>query len=360
VDGGALAQAVWRSPAPWARALRGGLLLPALAYRAGSGLRNAAYDWGLRRAAGLPAPSLGIGNLAVGGVGKTPVAAWAAGELVRRGVTPGILLRGYHGDDEAAEHRARTPGAVVVAEPDRRRGAARAVAAGAEALVLDDCLQRRDVRPDALLAVMAAETAGERMWPLPAGPWREGLGALGRCDGVVVTFKSAGREAAAAAARRLAPRTREGLWAAVHLALARLVPVGGGTPLAGSWLHGREVVAVCGIGDPAPFRLQLERLGARVRLAAFGDHHAFTPADLSRILRLAGPDAAVVTTAKDAFRLRPLWPAAAPVCLVAELDVQVTDGEEPLARLLDRLSREAQSRSTHAAAGAPPDPRMPS
>jgi len=360
VDGAALAQAVWRSPALWARAARGALLLPALGYRAGSGLRNAAYDLGLLRAHRLPAPALGIGNIAVGGVGKTPVAAYLAAELARRGARPGILLRGYRGGDEAEEHRARVPAAVVVADADRRRGAAQAVAAGATVLVLDDCLQRRDVRPDALLAVLAAETDGERMWPLPAGPWREGLGALGRCDGVVVTYKAAGAAAAAAAARRLATRTREGLAVAAGLAIGRLVPLAGGTPLAGGWLFGRDVVAVCGIGDPRPFRLQLERLGARVRLASFGDHHAFTRADVDAVLALARADATVVTTAKDAYRLRPLWPATAPPCLVAELDVQISDGEEPLARLLDRLGSVAQLRTNPAAAVAPPDRRMPS
>ena len=360
MDGAALAQLVWRSPSPWARALRAALLLPAMAYRAGSGIRNAVYDWGLRRPSPLPAPAVGVGNIAVGGVGKTPVSAYLASELARRGARPGILLRGYRGGDEAEEHRARTPGAVVVADADRRRGAAAAVAAGADVLVLDDCLQRRDVRCDALLAVVAAETAGERMWPLPAGPWREGLAALGRCDGVVVTYKAAGAEAAGAAARRLAPLTREDLAIAAGLVIGRLVPLGGGAPLPPGWLSGRDVVALCGIGDPAPFGVQLERLGARVRLAAFGDHHAFTAADLAGPLAMAGPEGVVVTTAKDAVRLRPVWPAAAPPCLVAELDVHVTHGEAALARLLDRLGRAAHSRSTPVAAAVPPDGRTTS
>lgn len=354
MDRAALAQVVWRSPSPWARLLRTALLVPAAVYRAGSGARNAVYDLGLRRPSRLPAPAVGIGNIAVGGVGKTPVAAHLAAELTRRGARPGILLRGYRGGDEAEEHRARTPGAVVVADPDRRRGAAAAVAAGADVLVLDDCLQRRDVACDVLLAVVAAETAGERRWPLPAGPWREGLGALGRCDGVVVTYKAAGAEAAAATARGLAPLTREGLAIAVGLDVTRLVPLRGGTPLAAKWLHGRDAVAVCGIGDPAPFRVQLERLGARVRLAAFGDHHAFTPSDLAAVLAMVGPVGVVVTTAKDAARLRPLWPATAPTCLVAELDVHVTYGEAVLARLLDQLGLAAHSRSTPEAAVAPP------
>lgn len=357
MDGAALVRRVWRSPSAGARLARVALLLPAAGYRAGVDLRNAAYDWGLLRASPLPAPSLGVGNIAVGGVGKTPVAALLAAELSRRGVRPGILLRGYAGGDEAEEHRAKSPGAVVVADPDRRRGAARAVAEGAEALVLDDCLQRRDIRCDVMLAVVAAETDGDRMWPLPAGPWREGLGALGRCDAVVVTYKAAGPEAAAAVAHRLAPLTRDGLGMAVGLTIGRLVPLRGGTSLAAEWLHGRPVVALCGIGEPAPFGRQLERLGARVRLEAFGDHHAFTVADVAAVLARAGRDSVVVTTAKDAIRLRPVWPATAPACLVAELDASVTDGEEPLARLLDRFGRASPQRTNPVAAVVPPDRR---
>jgi tetraacyldisaccharide 4'-kinase len=357
----ALAQLLWRSPSPGARLARALLLLPAGVYRAGVGVRNAAYDLGVLRVRQLPGPSVGVGNIAVGGVGKTPVAAFLAQELARRGAKPGILLRGYRGGDEAEEHRARTPEAVVVADADRRRGAAQAIAAGAQALVLDDCLQRRDLRPDVLLAVVAAETAGDRMWPLPAGPWREGLGALGRCDGVVVTYKTATADVAAAVAKRLAPRTREGLAVAAGLEIARLVPLVSGTPPAGgvAWLDGRDVVAVCGIGEPALFRAQLERLGARVRLAAFGDHHRYRPSDLAAAFAAAGPEGVVVTTAKDATRLRPVWPQPAPACVVAELDVRVTCGEDALARLLDHLGRAAHSRPNPAAAVVPPDRRMP-
>jgi len=359
-DGAGLAHRLWRSRSAGGRIARALLLLPAALYRAGAGLRNAAYDAGVLRARRLPLPSLGVGNLAVGGAGKTPVAAFLAGELARRGAKPGILLRGYRGGDEAEEHRARTPGAVVVADADRGRGAARAAAEGAEVLVLDDCLQHRAVRPDALLVVVAEETAAGPMWPLPAGPWREGLRALGRGDGVVVTYKTAGAEAAAATARRLAPRTGAGIGVAAGLAIARLVPLAGGTPLAAAMLAGRDVVAACGIGEPAPFRGQLERLGARVRLMAYGDHHAWRPDEVAAIAAAAGPGGTVVTTAKDAARLRPLWPAAGPACLVAELAVRVTYGAEDLSRLLDRIGRAAHPQHQRVAAGVPPDRRMPS
>jgi tetraacyldisaccharide 4'-kinase len=349
-----LARRIWRGESLAAALARAALLIPAAAYRAGVALRNAAYDLGLLRSRPLPAPSVGVGNIAVGGTGKTPVAAFLAGELARRGLRPGILLRGY-GADESAEHAERARGAVVVADPDRHRGAARALREGADALVLDDCLQRRDVRTDLMLAVLAAESAGERRWPLPAGPWREGLGALRRCDAVVVTYKVAPPDEAAAAARRLAPRTRLGVGVAVGLKLARFLPLTGGAPLPAGALAGRDVVAVCGIGAPERFGAQLEALGARVRLFDYGDHHAYAASDVDAAVEAAGPNGLIVTTAKDAVKLRSLYRAQAPACVVAELEVRVTYGEPDLARLLDRALR---PQSNPVTAATPPSVRQ--
>lgn len=349
-----LAQRVWRGESALAAAARALLLVPAAGYRAGVALRNGAYDLGLLVSRPLPAPSVGVGNLAVGGTGKTPVAACLAAELVRRGRRPGILLRGYAGGDEAAEHAARVKEAVVVADPDRHRGAAQAVRQGADVLVLDDCLQRRDVRTDVLLALVAAETAGDRISLLPAGPWREGLGALGRCEGVVVTYRVASAAEAAATAVRLGPRTRLGIGVAAELKLARFLPLLGGEPLPVGALAGREVVVVCGIGAPELFRAQLEDVGATVRLLAFGDHHTYAASDLAAAIALAGPDGLLVTTAKDAVKLRGVHRAERPACLVAELEVRVTHGKEDLWRLLDRVAR---PRSNPVTADTPPSVR---
>ena len=222
---------VWHDRSAGAAALRA-LLLPAAGlYRAVVIARNGAYDAGLLRASALPLPAIGVGNLSVGGTGKTPLAAWLAAELLRRGVRPGIVLRGY-GADEVVEYASAVPGAAVEASADRRTAAATAAARGARALVLDDCLQRRDVRPDAMLAVVAAESWRGNPWPLPAGPWREGAGALGRADIVVVTCKTASAHAAGALAAALAPRTRRGAGsgAVAELRLRGLRPLDGGGP----------------------------------------------------------------------------------------------------------------------------------
>lgn len=342
VAGGALgrvARAIWCAPGPAAALARGALLLPAVLYRAAILARNAAYDarWlSIRR---LPVPSVGVGNLAVGGAGKTPVARFLADALAGRGRRVGILLRGY-GDDEVREYRAALPDAVVVADADRHRGAAEAVRQGADVLVLDDCLQRRDVEPDLMLALVAAESWGGVRWPLPAGPWREGVAALRRADAVIVTCKSAPVDRGEALAASLASLTRRRMGLVAELTPAHLLPLGGGEPrLVREVVEGRKVVALCGIGAPDPFAAQLRALGAaQVDLVAFGDHHAFTPSDVSAARGRAGADGFVVTTEKDAVKLRGLWPPGPPPCWVAVLDVSIRRGDDTLARLLDELS----------------------
>ncbi len=348
----ALARWTWRSPSLAARLARAALLPAAGLFRAAVAARNAAYGSGLLRVRALGAPSIGVGNLSVGGTGKTPVAIHLARALAERGVRAGIVLRGY-GGDEVLEYMAAAPRAVVEASPDRHAAAARALAAGARALVLDDCLQRRDVAPDVMLAVVSAETWAAVRWPLPAGPWREGLSALARTDAVVVTRKVAAGDAAERLAASLAGHTRGGAGITVELALGSLEPLGGGAPIVPADLAGRAVTALCGVGEPELFAAQLTRAGAVTQLAAFPDHHAWTRNQalaLARTARLAGR--VVVTTVKDAVKLLDLWPSDEAPCYVAALVVRVTSGAAALESLLDRVATAARTEPEWAAAAS--------
>src|SRR5262249_49331588 len=135
-----VAEWVWSSTNPGARAARVGLMGPAAGFRAASLGRVVAYRRGWLPTRHFSLPSVSVGNLTVGGTGKTPIASWIAGFYAARGITPGILLRGY-GADEGALHSQLLPGAVVVEDADRRRGAAVAQSRGAQILVLDDAFQ---------------------------------------------------------------------------------------------------------------------------------------------------------------------------------------------------------------------------
>ena len=347
----AAARWVWRSGSPLAKLSRVALLPLAGLYRLGTAARNGLYDAGLLASRPLAAPSVGIGNLSVGGTGKTPLTQHVASRFAALGLTPGIILRGY-GNDETAEHREANPGAVVEADPDRHAAAQKAVARGAQVLVLDDCLQRRNVRADVMLAVVSAETWTETRWPLPAGPWREGQGALRRADAVVVTRKVCRQDEAEELATRLAPRTRAGRGIVAALEPSGLMPLRGGATRPVRSLAQRDVLAIAGIGEPETLAVPYERIGARVRLVPFADHHAWTAADVAAVLREVPAGGVVLTTAKDAVKLLPLWPEAGPECLVAALQVTITAGADALDELLNRAVTAAR-RTNPGTAGAP-------
>ncbi len=144
------------------------LLFAALS--ASSGARKA------RGAGHTAVPTVSVGNLTVGGTGKTPVAAWFASRLRARGFTPALLLRGY-GDDEPLVHARLNPDIPVLVDPERRRSGKRALAQGATALVLDDAFQHRQMPRDLDVVLVSADAWDGRVRLLPAGPFREPLSA---------------------------------------------------------------------------------------------------------------------------------------------------------------------------------------
>ena len=290
----------------------------------------------------LPLPTIAVGNLSVGGTGKTPLAAWIASYCAAHGRTPGILLRGY-GGDEPLVHRRLVPQAVVVANPDRVAGAVAARAQGAQVLVLDDAYQLLGVGRDLNIAVVSAESATASPWPLPAGPWREGRDALDRADLIVVTRKSASADAASALAEGLV-RGRSGgpPICTVRLVVSHLEGMRSGTRQELGALAGRRVVAAAGIADPESFAQQLGTAGASVQLVAYQDHHAYRQADLERLVRAATAGDYVVVTEKDAVKLRRQWPASAAEPLVAVLAVHWERNGRALEQAVDAVLASAR------------------
>lgn len=327
---------LWSSRDFAARALRSSLLPAAGLYAATVRAREQAYRHRWLARDRLPVPVVSVGNLSLGGTGKTPMASWIARWCARHGCRPGIVLSGY-APDEVALHRELCPGAVVVAGRDRPAQARAAISQGADVVVVDDGYQRLDLEPDLNLLLLAAEAVAESPWPLPAGPWREPLGAARRADLVVITRKCASRVqalelAAALHHRRLVPSGRMGL---AHLRLAWLGELWGRERVALGRLEGSRVLAVCAIAAPETFARQLAEAGARVELAAWRDHHSYTPAEIERLLSAAGTFDYVITTHKDAVKLRMGWPAAGPRLWVAHLAL-VWEAGEPL--IVDALS----------------------
>lgn len=238
-----------------------------------------------------------VGNLAVGGTGKTPFAAWVVRVLAERGAHPALLVRGY-GEDEILLHRRWNPDAPVHADADRVAAARTAGEEGADVAVLDDGFQHRYLARDVDIVLLAAEDAFPgRM--LPRGSYREPASALERADAVVVTRRTASAEAAAALAGEISRRHPERA-----VAVLALVP-GSWSTLAGepSEPPPGPVLAAAGVARPETFRRQVaEALGSEAELAPFADHHAFTSAEARALRRRAGTRTLVVTE-KDAVKL---------------------------------------------------------
>jgi tetraacyldisaccharide 4'-kinase len=332
---------LWTSRRPDARLARLALLPVSGLWHAGMVARGLAYRQGWLPVRDLPLPAVAVGNLTVGGSGKTPIASWIAAHYVARGLTPGILLRGY-GGDETLVHQDSVPRAVVVADPDRLAGAERALANGAQVLVLDDAYQRLDVRRDLNIVVMSAETTRAVRWPLPAGPWRESWDALARADAVVITRKRATIEAALTLAEQLRGRVA-GPLAVAHLSLRALEGLVSRARVPATSLAGKRVVAASGIADPDAFVAQTKATGAAVQVATWKDHHDYRDEDVAWLAHAARRADHVVITQKDAVKLRDRWPHAVPEPLVAMLDLVWEEGGDRITAALDAVVTPVES-----------------
>ena len=169
-----IARWLWGGHSLSARLIRFALVPPSLVFRVLAAARIGAYRHRLLDCGSASVPTIAVGNLTVGGSGKTPIAAWIAQYYSGLGLTPGIVLRGY-GGDEGPVHRKLASGAVVIENPDRLSGARQAVSEGAEVIVLDDAYQRLDIDRDLNIAVVSAESGKAPQWTLPAGPWQQML-----------------------------------------------------------------------------------------------------------------------------------------------------------------------------------------
>jgi tetraacyldisaccharide 4'-kinase len=325
----------WRGEGGRAGAILDRALLPAeAAYRAAVVLRGAAYHAGLRRVHRASIPVVSVGNLAVGGAGKTPVTAWIAAGLGRAGARPVGVLRGY-GGDEVLVHRELNPEVPVLVAPRRIDGVEAAARGGCDVAVLDDAFQHRALARDLDVVLVAAESWTPAPRLLPRGGWREGPAALRRADLVVVTRKVAGPERAAAVAAELGGWTDTEHVVRCHLGPGALVPLHDGGAAPPESLDGRAVLAVAGLADPGPFAHGLAEAGAAVELARYPDHHPYSARDAEAISNLA-KGRPIVTTRKDAVKLRSLMPPDA-MAYVLEQGVELEAGQETLEAALRRV-----------------------
>lgn len=279
----------WYTATPWTP-----LLAPASwLYGAAVGLRRHAYCRGWLHSTRVAVPVIVIGNLTVGGTGKTPLVAAMALRLLARGLRPGIAARGYGGRVRRGARRvtpesdprevgdepvllARNTGCPVAVAPRRVEAAELLIEAGTNVVICDDGLQHYALARDAEIAVVDAARGYGNRWLLPAGPLREPLARLAKTDLLLRQGVGGDFELVPGAARPLAG-------------------AGQARPLES--FAGERVHAVAGIGDPERFFDMLRAAGLEVVPHPFPDHHAFREEDL----RFQDDDA-VLMTEKDAVK----------------------------------------------------------
>jgi len=328
-------ESVWYGRSAGNIVVRAALWPLSKAYDVAMSARTRLYDAGVLHTQATALPTISIGNLTVGGTGKTPFAAHVAAEL-GRSARPAIALRGY-GQDEVHVHRRLNPGIPVVVNSDRSAAIRDAKAQGADIVVLDDAFQHRRIARNADVVLLSAEQLVRPRRMLPAGPWREPLAAARRADLLVVTRKSLSLADARQAAEALAVDVPGVPVAIVHLtprALISATDVEEVMPL--SQLRGKRVVAIAAIGEPQLFKQQLEALGAVVHLEAWRDHHAYSARDIADAIHQIPADGLAVCTLKDAVKLAPRWPGPSRLWYVSQ-QLVVDQGVEDLHRLLTRV-----------------------
>jgi tetraacyldisaccharide 4'-kinase len=307
--------------------------------------RNSLYDAGSLRVHRAGVPVISVGNLSTGGTGKTPFVIWLVERLRTLGSRPGVLARGY-GRAEGAERNdeglllsERLGELPQVQRGDRVAGAAELEALGVDLIVLDDGFQHRRLARD--LDIVLIDTT--RPWGLPAaadgepleallprGLLREPKAGLGRADAVVLTRCDQSSEAIQNELEDVVLRFAPGIPVAraVHRAVRVVTSTGVEAP---TWLEGRAVSLVSGVGHPGAFEETVRALGADVRgVHVFADHHAFRAQEIEE---LREPEVELLVTAKDAVKLRALDVA----CSSLEVELEINAGEAALEALIGTL-----------------------
>ena len=343
-----------RAEAPTAteRAAQGLLTLASLVYGGLVRARNAGYNSGLLGAERLACRVVCVGNLSVGGTGKTPTVLALAGAATGAGLRVCILLRGYgrqgrgvrvvsdgrrvqlgwrEAGDEAALLAQRLCGVPVVVGEDRVAAGRLTVARfDPQVIFLDDGFQHRRLHRDADLVLLdSTDPFGGGL--LPRGRLREPIAGLRRADAVLLTRADQGDDPEGIRRRveAVAPGCPVGR---AVLRPLRLRDLTAECDRSLAELRGRRVLAVSGIGNPGSFLRTVQAAGAvLVGSLAYPDHHAFTEEDRRRMgdaARLREADW-IVTTDKDAVRLEARLPEGRPV-LVLEVALEIVEGAEAL------------------------------
>ena len=341
------------------------LLLPiSLLYMTLMQLRNALFSLDCIKSVRLPKPVISVGNLTVGGTGKTPTCLWIAQELKERGLRVGILSRGYHRratetvvllaeSADSAIHGTDTGVAKAGDEPAMMAtlygqtvgiGADRGAAAAevlrntdVDVFILDDGFQHRRVKRNVDLLLLGADSSG---WTLPAGPFREARRNHRRADFLLVT--AANEEWSS-----ILPGNRGNVTFVGSLRPVSLLSLGSGErkefPL--TLLYRSKILTVTGVADPTGlYRLIHEWEGEIVETLEFPDHHSYTARDWQQINRVGRLVDLIITTEKDILKLV-RFPFAKDKLLALRVAMSVDNGAVLVDAIVEKIKESGSNAS---------------
>lgn len=320
--------------------------MAAAGYGLAVAVRNARYNRGGSAVQGVAVPVIAVGNLTLGGTGKTPMVEWIARWYRARGLRVAILSRGY-GQDDGVNDEGRVleenlPDVPHLQGADRVRLAEVAVEEiDSEVLVLDDGFQHRRLKRDLDIVLLDALEPFGLGWIFPRGLLREPVRSLRRAGVVVLSRADLVPESTRTAIRTEAERRAGPLrWVEARHAPLDLLDADGPTSSIAS-LAGQSVAAFCGIGNPDGFRKTIEPLvGKLVGFRAWPDHHSYTAADVADLTTWARGLKAdlVLTTQKDLVKLRASNLGAVPLRAL-RIGLEVMSGQDVLEDALAPFGR---------------------
>ncbi len=368
---------LWDAPEPHRDGSPFALFLSILSlfYRSGVILRNALYERGFSTSFRLPCKVISVGNVTVGGTGKTPVVVQLARMLKENGYRPAVLSRGYgskgaapvnivsdgvsvllgprEGGDEPVLIAESVPGVPVLTGPDRYLTGKTALSRlGADVLILDDGFQHRRLFRDLDIVLLDVDRPWGNGFLLPRGPLREPpAGALKRADLLIRTGEGKkGNRGEVPGYLNDASGSEPASWYSLPVFRGTHQPCALISRYKGQErdlrdLKGKRICAFAGIGAPERFRRTLESLGVEIAdFLSFPDHHRYSSFDLGVIEQAAKKAHAemIVTTEKDEIKLRSLDSPAMP-CFSLRIEMTI-DPREEFERLILGMLKKNQAK----------------
>jgi tetraacyldisaccharide 4'-kinase len=324
---------------------RGLLRVAEVPYTLAMTIRNRRFDSGAAQIHRVDVPVISVGNITLGGTGKSPLVKWLANKLQASGIRLAIVSRGYGAannrqNDEALELADALPQVPHIQNRDRVAAAHRAIREfGAEILLLDDGFQHRRLGRDADIVLLDALEPFGFDHVFPRGTLREPLDGLRRANVVCLSRADAiSQSERKSIQERVAKIAPNAAWCEASHAARQLLNTYGETQALESYNKIR-VAAFCGIGNPVGFRHTLAHVGCQpIAWREFPDHHAYTPADLSELIVMIRESKAdsVLCTQKDLVKIRqqklggiPLWALA--------IEIKFLSGQNLIEQLLERV-----------------------